>query len=46
MDDNTHSEKDVKKTYVKDAIDALLAGKDVPVTETAAVGCGIAYDRK
>jgi len=46
MDDNTHSEKDVKKTYVKDAIDALLAGKEVAVTETAAVGCGIQYDRK
>jgi peroxiredoxin len=46
MDDSTHSEKDVKKTYVKDAINALLDGKDVSVKETAAVGCGIQYDRK
>ena len=46
LDDSPRSEKGVKKTYVKDAVDALLAGKDVPVTETQAQGCGITYDRK
>jgi peroxiredoxin len=46
MDDSTMNEAKVKKTYVKDAIDALLAGKDVETTATRAEGCGIRYDRK
>lgn len=29
------------KTYVADAVDAILAGKKVEVTNTKAVGCGI-----
>jgi len=44
LDDNG-KEQDVKKTYVKDAVNALLAGKDVEVTETQAKGCGISYDK-
>ncbi len=44
LDDN-QSESKVKKTYVKDAVDALLAGKDVPTSETAPRGCGIKYAR-
>ncbi len=46
MDDSTQDEGNVKKTYLKDAVDALLAGKEIAVTETRAVGCGISYDRK
>ncbi len=46
LDDSPNSEKNVKKTFVKDAVDALLAGKDVEVSETKAQGCGIQYDRK
>lgn len=45
MDDSTQDESNVKKTYLKDAIDALLAGKEIATTETRAEGCGIQYDR-
>lgn len=34
------------KSYVKDAVDALLAGKPVKVTTTKAVGCGIRPAKK
>jgi len=44
LDDN-QTEGKVKKTYVKDAVDALLAGKAVPTPETRPVGCGIQYAR-
>jgi len=42
LDDN-QTESKVSKTYVKDAVDALLAGKEVAVPETRPVGCGIQY---
>ena len=45
MDDSTMDESGVKTTYLKDAIDALLAGKEIKTTETKAQGCGIGYDR-
>ena len=38
------NETKVTKTYVKDAVDALLAGKDVEITETRPIGCGISYE--
>ena len=34
------------KTYVADAVEALLAGKKVEVTTTNAVGCGISFKNK
>lgn len=45
MDDSMQEGK-VKKTYLKDAVDALLAGKDVEVAETKASGCGVQYTKK
>jgi peroxiredoxin len=45
LDDN-RKEAQVKKTYVRDAVDALLAGKDVEVDETRPDGCGIHYNKK
>jgi peroxiredoxin len=45
LDDN-RKEASVKKTYVRDAVDALLAGKTVEVEETRADGCGIHYNTK
>lgn len=45
MDDSPRSEASVKKTYLKDAVDALLAGKTIEVSETKAVGCGIGYSK-
>jgi peroxiredoxin len=45
LDDN-RSEASVTKTYVKDAVNALLAGKEITETETKADGCGIQYSSK
>ena len=45
MDDSTMKESGVKKTYLKDAVDAVLAGKDVAEPETRAQGCGIPYKK-
>lgn len=44
LDDNQNESK-VSKTYVRDAVDALLAGKTIEVDETRPVGCGISYGR-
>jgi len=44
MDDNMNESK-VTKTYLRDAVDALLAGKEVATTATPAVGCGVQYKR-
>lgn len=43
LDDSVMNESKVNKTFVKDAVNALLAGKDVEVSETRATGCGISY---
>jgi hypothetical protein len=32
--------------YLQDAIDAAVAGKAVPVSETKAIGCGIKFHSK
>jgi thiol-disulfide isomerase/thioredoxin len=45
MDDNDRDETKVTKTYLRDAVDALLKGESVEVAETRAVGCGIQYKR-
>jgi len=44
MDDNMKEDK-VTKTYLRDAVDALLAGKTPEVDETRPVGCGVQYKR-
>jgi peroxiredoxin len=43
IDDNTDNPSAVQHKYVEDAVNALLAGKPVPVTETKAIGCGISW---
>ena len=43
FDDSWRSEEKVKKTYVRDAVDAILAGEEVPVKTSRQVGCGIEY---
>jgi thiol-disulfide isomerase/thioredoxin len=45
FDDSVMDEAKVSKTYVKDAVEAVLAGKEVTVTETKAPGCGISYGK-
>ena len=44
LDDNMDESK-AKKTYVKDAVNAVLAGETVEVTETQPKGCGVRYER-
>ena len=44
--DDSQNEGKVSKTYLRDAVDALLAGKDIETTETRPVGCGIGYANK
>jgi peroxiredoxin len=41
IDDNTEDATAVKQKYVELAVDALLAGKDIAITSTKAIGCGI-----
>jgi len=45
MDDNVFSEEKAKKQYLRDAVDALLAGKAPETTETRPNGCGIKYNK-
>lgn len=45
FDDNQNASQ-ATKLYVKDAVEAILAGKKPPVTETKAFGCGIKYEDK
>jgi peroxiredoxin len=44
MDDNGREDK-VSKTYLRDAVDAVLKGETVAVEETNAVGCGVSYKK-
>ncbi|WP_299337069.1 thioredoxin family protein [uncultured Psychroserpens sp.] len=41
IDDNYQDASAVTKTYVEDAVDALLEGKEVPEQKTRAIGCSI-----
>jgi peroxiredoxin len=44
IDDNWMAADDVKKPYLRNAIDAALAGRTPDVQEMRATGCGIEYD--
>jgi peroxiredoxin len=41
IDDNAQSEKEVKVSYLKDAITKLLSGQKIDVTDVRPVGCSI-----
>ena len=43
IDDNTEDASQVQHHYVEDAVNALLEGKQVPVSETKAIGCTIKW---
>jgi len=45
MDDN-QSEGKVTKTYLRDAVDAVLKSETPAVVETRPVGCGVSYEKK
>ncbi|WP_190811556.1 thioredoxin family protein [Flagellimonas sp. S3867] len=41
IDDNSHNASNVDEKYVENAVDAMLAGKEIKVTNTRAIGCSI-----
>jgi len=41
--DDSRDEHTVSRSYVRDAVDALLAGAEPPVTETDSVGCTVKW---
>lgn len=43
IDDNAQNPDQVQKRYLKDAIDAVVAGNPVPNPETKALGCSIKF---
>ena len=43
MDDSWKDARLVKENYLRDAIDALLAGKEVSIKETYSIGCTIKW---
>lgn len=45
IDDSMDAEG-VKQKYLRDALDAVLAGKEPEVTETRQIGCGIQYEKR
>jgi peroxiredoxin len=44
--DDSQNEAKVTKTYLRDAVNALLKGESVEVTETLAKGCSVKYSKK
>ena len=45
IDDNWQEEQKVKSKYLRDALDELLAGKEISVPETFSIGCTIKWKR-
>ncbi|MBI4546868.1 MAG: thioredoxin family protein [Ignavibacteriae bacterium] len=43
MDDNWQNPQAVKENYLRDALDALLAGREVKLPETYSIGCTIKW---
>jgi hypothetical protein len=41
IDDNPGDESNVSQHYLRDAINALISGKEVTVKESRSVGCSI-----
>lgn len=41
IDDNYQNEAQVEEKYVENAVDAMLAGEEIKVTTTRAIGCSI-----
>ncbi len=41
IDDNYQDAEAVNQTYVEDAVDALLSGREIKETQTRAIGCSI-----
>jgi peroxiredoxin len=46
IDDNSKDANQVASSYLKDALNALLAGSQIATKETKAIGCGIKFRGK
>jgi len=46
VDDNAREEKAVKAAWLRDAVDAVVTGKPIPLAETKAMGCSIKFREK
>jgi len=44
--DDSQQEAKVTKTYLRDAVDAVLKGDSPEISETRPVGCGVKYNNK
>jgi len=44
--DDSQNEAKVTKTYLRDAVDALLKGQNPPVEESRPQGCGVKYKKR
>jgi len=44
--DDSQKEDSVSKKYLRDAVDSLLKGESIEVTETQAKGCSVKYSNK
>jgi peroxiredoxin len=44
--DDSKSGRDIEKQYLRDALEALLAGKDVPMAESKFMGCSVKFRPK
>ncbi len=45
IDDSPNDPNKVQRRYVEEAVEAILAGKPVPTSETKAIGCSVKYRR-
>jgi peroxiredoxin len=43
IDDNAHEEQNVAQRYLRDALEAVVNGSPVPVSQTRALGCSIKF---
>lgn len=46
IDDNAKEPEKVTQRYLKEAVDAVVAGTEVPMAETKSLGCSIKYRNK
>ncbi len=46
LDDNARDPQAVKERYVKNAIEALVAGRPIPIAQTKSIGCTIKFREK
>ena len=46
IDDNAKNPSAVKQQYLKRAVDAVVSGRAISMTETKAIGCGIKFRNK